>query len=601
MKMRLNQKIILILFFLFPAICFSKNYKGAELRTKESFLYGRFEVRYKASPGSGHTSTFFTYNDVDPLTRWNEIDIEILGRYTNDVQFNVITPQHGSNHVRHQYVNFDPSLDFHTYTIEWTPDYIAWSIDSVEVYRQTGEHIATMIKPQKIMMNIWNPGFEGWVGPCYDKALPKFAYYDYVSYASYTPGSGDIGSNNNFTLQWKDDFDAWDQSRWDKATHTFGGNNCDFLPENIVFQNGNMILCLTDNDNTGYVDNVSPSILWARASENRIHAQFTEELDKASAESLSNYAIPNATIVSAKLRDDKRSVQLEVTGMVADQNYSLISSGICDASASRNRLFAQMVNIVMPEPLSFPIKINVGGSECEGFLPDQPWSETVEYGYEDGQSSQVSQSQAIQNTDTPEIYRSERYGLVTYKIRVPNGKYTLNIMMAENYFDQPDKRVFDIYVEGNLVSHQLDLQSLAGKHSAHIVAVPNLEINDEIINIHFSALKDNAVLNGIIIEKLGTGVEQSLNPRTTQYLSLSSYPNPFNASALIKYEIPENGFVNLKVFDVCGRAIKTLIEEAQSAGVHQIKFHAEEMPSGIYFCRIKFDEFSKVTRLVLLR
>ena len=151
----------------------AKNYKGAELRTKQAYVYGRFEVRYKAARGSGQTSTFFTYNDNYPNTPWNEIDIEILGRYADDVQFNTITPGR-RNHLRHHYVDFDPGLDFHTYGFEWTPDYVAWFIDSVEVYRQTGSHIAELQHPQKIMMNIWNPAYPTWVGEFDDAMLPFF-------------------------------------------------------------------------------------------------------------------------------------------------------------------------------------------------------------------------------------------------------------------------------------------------------------------------------------------------------------------------------------------------------------------------------------------
>ncbi|MDZ7270527.1 MAG: family 16 glycosylhydrolase, partial [candidate division KSB1 bacterium] len=102
----------------------AKNYKGAELRTRESFLYGRFEARYKASAGDGHVSTFFTYNDIDPTANWNEIDIEIHGRYTDDVQVTTITPRQ-MIHLRHQWVPFNTHVDFHVYAFEWTPDYVA--------------------------------------------------------------------------------------------------------------------------------------------------------------------------------------------------------------------------------------------------------------------------------------------------------------------------------------------------------------------------------------------------------------------------------------------------------------------------------------------
>lgn len=140
------------------------------------------------------------------------------------------------NHVHHQWVNFNPALDFHIYAIEWTPEYVAWFIEGDEVYRQTGERVSTLDKPQKIMMNIWNPAYKGWVGSWDNRILPLFAYYDWVSYSSYTPGSGNTGTVNNFSLQWKDDFDIWNQSRWQKATHTFEGNNCDFIPENVFLK-----------------------------------------------------------------------------------------------------------------------------------------------------------------------------------------------------------------------------------------------------------------------------------------------------------------------------------------------------------------------------
>ena len=57
-------------------------------------------------------------------------------------------------------ISFNQYDDFHTYAFEWTPDYIAWFIDGEEVYKQTEEHVQTVNRAQKIMMNIWNPEFE---------------------------------------------------------------------------------------------------------------------------------------------------------------------------------------------------------------------------------------------------------------------------------------------------------------------------------------------------------------------------------------------------------------------------------------------------------
>ncbi|MBC8216277.1 MAG: family 16 glycosylhydrolase [Candidatus Marinimicrobia bacterium] len=231
----------------------AKPYCGGELRTLESFRYGRFEVRMKSAPGSGVVSSFFTYHDYTSggAENWNEIDIEFLGQYNDDIQFNAITP--GQNHhVYHQPLNYNPHEEFHIYAFEWTPDYVAWFVDGVEVYQQSGNHIAELDKYQKIMMNIWPPIYEDWVGPFDPNILSVYAIYDWVKYYAYVPGSGNTGTGNNFIQLWEDPFDGWNTARWGKATHTFDGNNADFIHQNVVFQYGYMILCLTTPNNTGY-------------------------------------------------------------------------------------------------------------------------------------------------------------------------------------------------------------------------------------------------------------------------------------------------------------------------------------------------------------
>src|SRR5437868_9653472 len=111
---------LLILFFLLSFNSFAKKFKGAEIRTNESYLYGRFEVKMKASQNSGMLVTFFTFYDApDFAQNWNEIDIEILGRYPNEVQYNTIVGNHKMNENR-QVLDFNPHNDFHVYSFDWT-------------------------------------------------------------------------------------------------------------------------------------------------------------------------------------------------------------------------------------------------------------------------------------------------------------------------------------------------------------------------------------------------------------------------------------------------------------------------------------------------
>ena len=596
-----TKSLFLITLFIFPIYGSAKNYKGAEYRTIESLLYGRFEVRYKASLGSGHTSTFFTYNDIDPLDQWNEIDIEIINRYPNDIQFNTITPKQGNNHESHQILNFNPALDFHTYTIEWTPDYVAWFVDSVEVYRQTGEPISTLIRPQKIMMNIWNPAWENWVGPWYDQALPKFAYYDHVSYASFAPDSGNIGTDNNFKLEWFDDFGSWDQSRWQKATHTFPGNNCDFIPENVVFQDGKMILCLTDPANIGYVDEVAPKVLCARASNEKVTVQLSELVDESTAEDVSNYTIPGFSVNSASMLENTAAVVLSVSGLDLSKSCNLITSGLIDLSPNQNRLTGQVIKINMPQPLSFPVKINVGGDAVQGFLPDQDWNEEVEYGVQDGHTNKLAEGETITGTDTPDIYRSQRLNIVKYKVRVPNGIYNVTLMMAEHSFDEIEKRVFDIYVEDNLVAKNFDIIKLSEKQAAFNINVNRIQVSDEILDLHFAAGKYYPCLNGLIVEKVNAKVgELNRNPKKN-YLLIQNYPNPFNSSTVVRYRLEESGFVKLNIYDIQGRKVKTLVDDYKEEGFYSENFEPTDLASGLYFSCLQVGDFNKTIKLTLLK
>src|ERR1035437_384543 len=290
---------IYILIFLCLQFVYAKDFKGAEYRTKASYTYGRFEARIKSAGREGVLCSLFTYYDgTGGVSAWNEIDIEIMGRYTDEVQFNTITPGQ-VNHVRHQYLNFNPALDFHSYAFEWTPAYVSWFIDEVEVYRQTGTHIQSLTSPQKLMMNIWNPSYSNWAGKWNPAVLPAFALYDSVKYYAYTPGAGNYGSDNNFTLSWIDDMNVMDAARWEKGVHTFDGNNCDFIAANAVFQNGNLALCLTNSTNLGYTDITGPVPLWARNEWTKIKVYFSEELDSASASDISNYLITNNVMINS--------------------------------------------------------------------------------------------------------------------------------------------------------------------------------------------------------------------------------------------------------------------------------------------------------------
>jgi hypothetical protein len=86
-----------------------------------------------------------------------------------------------------------------------------------------------------------------------------------------------------------------------------------------------------------------------------------------------------------------------------------------------------------------------------------------------------------------------------------------------------------------------------------------------------------------------------------KYSLSQNYPNPFNPSTKIAFSIPRKGVTTIKIYDLMGREVKTLMNEIIEAGDHTIKFSAENLSSGIYFYKIQCDDFVNIKKMVLLR
>ncbi|NLL14805.1 MAG: family 16 glycosylhydrolase [Fibrobacter sp.] len=233
----------------------AKNYKGAELYSTNLVKYGRFDIRMRTISGSGTISSFFLYYDDSykgPPEPWREIDIEVLGKSDNVFQSNIITGNADNKTTSEELHTYNKlSEDYHTYTLEWTPDYIAWFFDGEEVRRSTDAQVTDcQLKEMSYRFNLWISDAPSWAGQFNPSILPVYQYINWIKYSKYTPGSGPNGTN--FTPEWEDDFNSFDSRRWGKGDWTFDGNLVDFTGDNIVIKDGYCIICLTDNNKTGF-------------------------------------------------------------------------------------------------------------------------------------------------------------------------------------------------------------------------------------------------------------------------------------------------------------------------------------------------------------
>ena len=101
--------------------------------------------------------------------------------------------------------------------------------------------------------------------------------------------------------------------------------------------------------------------------------------------------------------------------------------------------------------------------------------------------------------------------------------------------------------------------------------------------------------------EITTGVEQINNSVPAKYTLSQNYPNPFNPTTNIKYSIPQSGFVTLKVYNMLGQEVATLVNQQQKVGEYNVDFDASNLASGVYMYRIQAGNVTLTKKMLLLK
>jgi hypothetical protein len=154
---------------------------------------------------------------------------------------------------------------------------------------------------------------------------------------------------------------------------------------------------------------------------------------------------------------------------------------------------------------------------------------------------------------------------------------------------------------------EVSLALVGGLDVDNIRSITTLRLNTKYAILAFNTLVDENT----------SGAEFSYNaPKISapvlpdHYVLTQNYPNPFNPTTIIEYELPKDAFVKLVVYDILGREVKTLVNENKAAGSYKVQFDSSNLSSGVYFCRITFnnsdsklvnDNLGKVIKMVVLK
>lgn len=115
---------------------------------------------------------------------------------------------------------------------------------------------------------------------------------------------------------------------------------------------------------------------------------------------------------------------------------------------------------------------------------------------------------------------------------------------------------------------------------------------------------DTLIKNQYIDVYIPISIKENKSESPNTYKLNQNYPNPFNSFTVISYELPNSAFVELRIFDVTGKIVETLVKEQQTAGKYNHTFDAYKLTSGIYFYQLLInngDDFNKVGKMILIK
>jgi len=104
-----------------------------------------------------------------------------------------------------------------------------------------------------------------------------------------------------------------------------------------------------------------------------------------------------------------------------------------------------------------------------------------------------------------------------------------------------------------------------------------------------------------LVDFSGTVIGVTNNQTPVAYDLSQNYPNPFNPATTIDFSIKKKGLVTLKVYDILGKKVATLVNDLKVAGSYSVNFNGENLSSGVYTYRLEVNDFVSVKRMLLVK
>ena len=151
--------------------------------------------------------------------------------------------------------------------------------------------------------------------------------------------------------------------------------------------------------------------------------------------------------------------------------------------------------------------------------------------------------------------------------------------------------------QGNISNYSLNTDGI-GKKTARV----KITISSNLEDLQGVYVSEYGTMDKAELAKSAAKTLDLKNPdMITSYNLEQNYPNPFNPSTMIKYQLPMTSEVSLKVYDILGKEVATLVNRTQAAGRYEVRFDASQLSSGVYIYRIKSGEYTATHKMLLLK
>ncbi len=419
------------------------------------------------------------------------------------------------------------------------------------------------------------------------------------------------------------------------------------------------------------VDKTKPELLYVTSVSDpiKVVVEFSEALDKTSAELKSNYILDNgASVLEAKLSLNEKSVILKTTSLEA-KRYTLIVSNIKDKAASANMMSRDSVKfdhkaLAEKTVAYYPLDdiqndstiVDLSGNVNNGFLQNGTMlsegilgnglkfdgvddfvqlnpstsfdidggfvsvSVWAKLDYLPTEMTQAYGPLFDSQGDEFVIYADKGNKELRFKATSTAGAARPGIPQADlvtgqwinviGVFDGVNASVYlngvkkgTLPLAGTVKTGILPMLGKSGttgtvsyfSGSMDNIQIFNKALSQDEINDIYNSIRIPAIKNPTSVDELTDGTIPNV------YSLSQNYPNPFNPTTTIKYQIPKEGMVQLKVYDILGREVSTLVNEIQTPGNHKINFDGKYLSSGVYFYRLTSGSFVSTKKFILIK